>query len=435
MSLAASASIRRPAALTAMDRLDPTALTRTTATLRLSAPNLVPEAPVFYKVPRVVLSRHPPKIQSSSHRQSPPTLIPSLRRSNGTQIKRADVTTRRQAPARRAPFVDLTSDSPASSPFLRNSNRRNGSETPDAFNALTRSDAPGGHEITSHSVDACRQVGSQRAAQVVARLVAQAQGIAQVGALTAAAAAAGALLLLLPPVAHAGLVQMPPSELRNDYYLVRAGESEWESANVLHTNPVDKTNVQSGLSAKGKQQAVAAARRVRALGVCEEGCWVWPSIAQRAYQSAEIIAYVNEVTYSRIVPEYSFLDARGVGAFEGQPLEAMGEIYLGDSSSSRWRPPPTTDGTPHESASDVLVRVTQLMSILETQYSGEAVVIVAPDSDCLSVLQAALLGIDLGSHSSLAFQPGEVRQVDLSAANPVREPRVSGLVSLGSFQE
>lgn len=59
------------------------------------------------------------------------------------------------------------------------------------------------------------------------------------------------------------------------------------------------------------------------------------------------------------------------------------------------KPPPIDDGTPNESVSDVFVRVTQLMSILETQYSKDTVIIVSPDSDNLSVLQAGLLGLDL----------------------------------------
>ena len=58
------------------------------------------------------------------------------------------------------------------------------------------------------------------------------------------------------------------------------------------------------------------------------------------------------------------------------------------------KPPPISDGTPNESVEDVFVRVTQLMSILETQYSGETVIIVSPDSDNLSVLQAGLVGLD-----------------------------------------
>ncbi|CAI7906342.1 unnamed protein product, partial [Closterium sp. NIES-53] len=94
-----------------------------------------------------------------------------------------------------------------------------------------------------------------------------------------------------------GLLQMPPIELKNTYYLVRAGESEWEALGLIHTNPVDKTNVQSGLSGEGKKQAVEAARKLRKMDACGGGCWIWPSISQRAYQTAEVVAYVNGADY------------------------------------------------------------------------------------------------------------------------------------------
>jgi Histidine phosphatase superfamily (branch 1) len=62
------------------------------------------------------------------------------------------------------------------------------------------------------------------------------------------------------------------------------------------------------------------------------------------------------------------------------------------------------DGTPNESAADVLVRVRQALSVMETQYDEELVMIIAPDSTVLSILQAALLGIDLQNHWNLAFR-------------------------------
>ena len=52
------------------------------------------------------------------------------------------------------------------------------------------------------------------------------------------------------------------------------------------------------------------------------------------------------------------------------------------------------------------------------QYNGASVVIISPDSDNLSVLQAALLGLDLRRHSQLAMRPGEVRAVELASASP-----------------
>lgn len=95
-------------------------------------------------------------------------------------------------------------------------------------------------------------------------------------------------------------------------------------------------------------------------------------------------------------------------------LEVGDALSIGDASSTAWRPPRGTDGTPPESVSDVLVRVQQLLSLLETQYSGANVLLVSPDSDNLSVLQAAVLGVDLRQHRQFGIAAGEVQPLLLS---------------------
>ncbi|XP_022843441.1 uncharacterized protein LOC111366996 [Olea europaea var. sylvestris] len=217
----------------------------------------------------------------------------------------------------------------------------------------------------------------------------------------------------LPLSEARGLFQMPPVRLTNRYYLVRAGESEYESLGIINTNPVAKTSVDNGLSEMGKKQAVRAALTLKSMGACEVG-------------SGILLLGKKMVTFiywcSHIVPEYSFLDARGLGAYEGKKLDSISEVYASDSLSPNTKPPPIDDGTPNESVSDVFVRVTQLMSILETQYSGDTVIIVSPDSDNLTVLQAGLVGLDLRRHRDLAFVPGEVRFVDPSSIPAYKQP-------------
>ncbi|PWA43206.1 phosphoglycerate mutase family protein [Artemisia annua] len=226
----------------------------------------------------------------------------------------------------------------------------------------------------------------------------------------------------LPSADARGLFQMPPPRLSNRYFLVRAGESEYESMGIINTNPVAKTSMDNGLSKIGKIQTVKAALKLKEMGACDNNCWIWPSITQRAYQAAEIIAAINVVNRSNVVPEYSFLDARGLGAYEGRPLQSVSEIYASDVVSQNVKPPPISDGTPNESVADVFVRVTQLMSILETQYSEDTVIIVSPDSDNLTILQAGLVGLDLRRHSELYFEPGEVRYFDPSSIPKYKQP-------------
>ena len=65
----------------------------------------------------------------------------------------------------------------------------------------------------------------------------------------------------------------------------------------------------------------------------------------------------------------------------------------------------------------------QLLSITETQYSEADVVIISPDSDNLSILQAGILGTDLRNHAQHAFRPGEVRQMALGTTAYDPSPR------------
>ncbi len=81
----------------------------------------------------------------------------------------------------------------------------------------------------------------------------------------------------------------------SSYYLVRAGESEFETKGIINTNPVTKTSIDNGLSELGKRQTAKAASKLKDLGACDGSCWIWPSITQRAYQTAEIIAYANNI--------------------------------------------------------------------------------------------------------------------------------------------
>ena len=127
------------------------------------------------------------------------------------------------------------------------------------------------------------------------------------------------------------------------------------------------------------------------------------SNTERAEETAAIIAKEVGLGQSRIVPEFFFLDACGAGAYEGKSGRAWEEIHTNDERLGvEYRPPATNDGTPSESVSVVLVRENQLVST-----------IVSPDSDNLSVLEAALSSEDpdetLLHHAQFAFKNGEVR--------------------------
>jgi broad specificity phosphatase PhoE len=120
-----------------------------------------------------------------------------------------------------------------------------------------------------------------------------------------------------------------------------------------------------------------------------------------------------------MVPEFAYLDARGVGSMEGRDVRSVASLLSEmDSKSPDLRMERGTDGTPNESVADVFVRVRQLMSKLETQYFGEDIVVIAPDSDLLSVLECALCNEPLTDHRKFSYAPGELRKI-----SPVIVPR------------
>ena len=193
--------------------------------------------------------------------------------------------------------------------------------------------------------------------------------------------------------------------LSNRYWLVRAGESIADARDVVASNPVGKADLENSLTERGRQQAREAAKELQAYGVTAP--ILWYSIWAKATQTASVISDVMLITSERRNAEYTYLDGRGMGAFEGTPLGQATET-IGSLDASGQSPPDTEDGTPAESAKDLSVRVLQMVSIIETLASAQDVVVVATDSDLLSVC-----GGDCGSsaqgHRAFGMKQGEVR--------------------------
>ena len=232
------------------------------------------------------------------------------------------------------------------------------------------------------------------------------------------AVATSATSIFLPVQSSwAGMLIFPlPEPLKNNIVLVRSGESYADSRHEIETNPVKKLQQNNGLTPKGRDDMLKVAQRLEEIDF--QPSFIWASNTERAYESARVLAEDLKLGQNRIVPEYSFLDARAMGTFEGKnDEETWNEIHKKDEIVGvKYKPPPATDGTPSESVSDVLVRANQLVSTIESMYSGENVVIIAPDSDNLSVLQAALADENpdqsLPKHARFAMKNGDVRRLE-----------------------
>jgi broad specificity phosphatase PhoE len=217
-----------------------------------------------------------------------------------------------------------------------------------------------------------------------------------------------------PQACSAGMLTFPlPAPLHNNIIFIRAGESFADARHEIETNPVKKLRQDNALTSVGRQQAVDAAKTMAEMGF--PATYIWTSNTERAYETANIIAREIQLGQNRIVPEYSFLDARSIGMFEGKnDVDAWRVVHEKDAQEGvKYKAPENNDGTPTDSISDVLVRGNQLLSTIESMYSGENVVVVSPDSEVLSVLFAALSTEDpdgtLPLHAKYGFRNGEVR--------------------------
>jgi len=73
------------------------------------------------------------------------------------------------------------------------------------------------------------------------------------------------------------------------------------------------------------------------------------------------------------------------------------------------RPPPNDDGTPNETLAEQTIRLRQLMSVLETQCSGDTILLVFVDGTSPALLMSLIAGIPLNQVHELNLGPGEIR--------------------------
>eukprot|EP00804_Cyclotella_cryptica_P001723 CCRYP_009100-RC/>CCRYP_009100-RC protein AED:0.04 eAED:0.04 QI:96/1/1/1/0.71/0.62/8/2625/521 len=211
-----------------------------------------------------------------------------------------------------------------------------------------------------------------------------------------------------------GLARFPCKEpLLNTYHFMRSGSSLLEEENIWSTNPLFLTNREAALSEFGESQVRNACKMLLSSGISPTV--VRYSLAAACVDSANIVGEELKVGRDRLVPEFNYMDPRAIGRWDfaalNQTMEAvwaMDEKEAGPYGNGG-RPPPNEDGTPAETLSDQVVRLTNLLSVLETLYSGDNVLLIFPDGTGPALLSCLIGGIPLNRVHEFNYQPGEVR--------------------------
>lgn len=222
-----------------------------------------------------------------------------------------------------------------------------------------------------------------------------------------------------------GLVRFPCKDpLLNTYHFMRAGSSLLEIEDVWSTNPLFLTNREAALSDKGEDEVRRSCHLLKEAGIAPS--IVRYSLAASSIDTANIVGAEFNIGRDRLVPEFNYMDPRAIGAWDFSPKNSTEEaVWAMDAdeagpSGTGGRPPPNEDGTPSETLSDQVVRLTNLLSVLETLYSGDDILLVFPDGTGPALLSCLIGGIPLYRVHELNFVSGEIRQnVDYSSVNAI----------------
>lgn len=193
--------------------------------------------------------------------------------------------------------------------------------------------------------------------------------------------------------------------LRARYILLRPGETTFEAAGMVDSNPINKQAALRGLTEQGREQVRAAAEALAARGVTSPV--IFYDNGARASQTADILANSLSVPRRDVEPEFRWLEARGLGALDGTDLQAATEyLHRIDAADVESAAEEAEDGTPSDSVNDVFGRMRNTIAKIETSYGGGDFVIIGGDAAVLSVFAAAACGTDLRDHGRFTLPPG-----------------------------
>jgi hypothetical protein len=125
-----------------------------------------------------------------------------------------------------------------------------------------------------------------------------------------------------PQPARADLIQFPCKygTLRNTYHFMRAGQSKLEEQDVWGTNPLFLTNRENALSDLGVAQVQDACRTMEEAQL--NLSLVKFSLAANAMDTSDMVAQELLVGRNLLVPEYTYMDQRGIGKWDMMALQS-----------------------------------------------------------------------------------------------------------------
>ncbi|CAJ1957136.1 unnamed protein product [Cylindrotheca closterium] len=192
-----------------------------------------------------------------------------------------------------------------------------------------------------------------------------------------------------------------------------AGQNLLEEEDIISTNPLFLTNREAALSPKGIAQVQEACLFLEQNQI--NPSVIKYSLAASSMDTTAIVKDALRVGQNRLIPEFTFMDPRGIGKWDTMSYsQTLPAIFALDETEAgkdgkQGRPPPNDDGTPNETLAEQKIRLVQLISVLETQFQGDTVLLIFPDGSTPALLSCMMAGIPFNKVHELEFAPGEVR--------------------------
>lgn len=163
--------------------------------------------------------------------------------------------------------------------------------------------------------------------------------------------------------------------LKAHYILLRPGETTFEAAGIVDSNPINKGVSERGLTSKGREQVRKSVEAMKARGISDPV--VFFDSGARASQTADIVASELLISRNRMEPEFRWLEARGLGALDGAEIsQASAQIRSLDELDISNGAEPSEDGTPADSVNDVFSRMRNTIAKIENTYgAGDFIII------------------------------------------------------------
>jgi hypothetical protein len=133
----------------------------------------------------------------------------------------------------------------------------------------------------------------------------------------------GLAVSAVPPLAHAGgLLQFPITDavpLKNEYHLLRAGWSELEHDGIYSTNPLFLTNRENQMHIPtGPMVVKKAVDQLRQQS--DTPTVIYHSLAANGMDTGDLIARELKLGRDRLLPEFTYLDQRGIGLWDSSDV-------------------------------------------------------------------------------------------------------------------